>query len=60
MSLSVSHRFKKIIIKIHIEESKYQYIPKIYSFEREKFLKIFIEILNKTLPRGSTIVVSLD
>ena len=60
MSLLVSQWVQENYYSNWFQEKKYQYIPKIYSCEREKFLKIFIEILNKTLPRGSTIVVSLD
>ena len=58
--ISFSVGSKKIIIQIDFKNKNINTFQRSIRAKEKSFQKIFIEILNKTLPRGSTIVVSLD
>jgi len=58
--ISFSVGTKKVIIQIDFKNKNINTYQRSIHAKEKSFLKIFIEILNKTLPRGSTIIVSLD
>jgi len=58
--ISFSVGSKKIIIQIDFKNKNINTNQRSILAKEKSFQKIFIEILNKTLPKGSTIIVSFD